>query len=743
VRCARLIALAALATGALTLAPAAQAAGAPEVLDSWASAVNATGVQLHGEVDPGGLPTAVKVEYIPTSAYQANLAATPPRDPFAGAVASPPAGEPIGSGPDPVEFARHIGGLKPTSAYRYRIAATNSEGTASGPPHPFLTPATASGSFALPDSRGWEMVSPVDKNGGEIPPPGGTFGGGVGQAGAEGGSVTYSSPFSFAGGEGAPGANQYISRRTEGVWATENVTTPTLAGAYGPHPDGVPYQLFSGDLARGLLFDPQRCATEPCPRAYALRQSSGGALASSPQASDLAFAGASPDLAHVVLSSCAALSADATEAPGVGGACDPAAANLYSFSGAGLTLINLLPGESQGTPGAALAAQSGAVSADGARTYFTLAGNLYLREGNQTVQVDAGVGGGASFQTATPDGALAFFSKAEHLYRYTVPSAALTDLTPGGGVEGVLGASPDGAFLYYLTGAGLFLAHGGATTKVADTAEASDYPPASGTARVAANGNLAFLATEPLTEADGGGFSQVYLYSVATASLSCASCNPSGERPSGPATIPGAVANGTLPTATRAYKPRVLSGAGDRLFFQSADALVATDSNNDQDVYEWEAQGVGSCEQAGGCVDLISSGRSSEGASFLDASADGSDAFFVTDGSLVATDPGASDVYDARVGGGFPVPTPPLACVADACQVLPGEPDDPATGTAFFRPEGNPPLSYPKAAKKQHKKQSKKHKKQHQKHHKKQHHKKHRKQHKKHHKRAAKQGGRS
>jgi hypothetical protein len=579
-----------------------------------------------------------------------------------------------------------------------------------------LAPAAAAQAAAAPsslDNRGWEMVSPVEKNGGDIQRPGGVFGGGVWQAAADGSSVTYSSSFSFAGGEGAPGASQYLSTRAPSGWSTANVTTPTLAGAYGTEPDGVPYQLFSGDLSRGLVFDPQRCDTAPCPRRYELRQSSSGALTPSSEAPDLSFAGASPDLAHVVLSTCAALTLDATEAPGAGVACDPGEPNLYQWSGGELTLINLLPGATHGTPGAALAVQAGAISSDGTRTYFTVAGNLYLRDGARTLQVDEGVGGGGALQTASADGGTALFTKGGHLYRYLLAGETATDLTPPGGVTGVLGTSADDSFVYYLTAGGLFLWHSGTTVKVAAGADASDYPPATGTARVGADGTrLLFLSTESLTGYDntdqrtGLPDSEVFLYEAGGAGqLRCVSCRANGNQPIGPSTIPGTVANGVLPAATRAYKPRVLSTTGSRVFFDSRDAVVVTDSNNDEDVYEWEADGAGSCQRVAGCLGLVSSGRAEEGASFLDASSDGSDAFFVTDDSLVPGDPGAADVYDARVDGGFPAPAASIPCVGDNCQVLPGEPEDPATGTAFLRPEGNPPVTFPKAgAKKKHRK---------------------------------------
>jgi hypothetical protein len=393
----------------------------------------------------------------------------------------------------------------------------------------------------------------------------------------------------------------------------------------------------------------------------------------------------------------------------VGGECDPAKQNLYRYFSAGLSLINLLPAQATGTPGATIAAQGGAISVDGSRVYWSNGTNLYLRDASNTVQVDESLGGGGSFQTASADGSVAFFSKAEHLYRYDVASKTATDLTPGGGVKGVLGASADGSYVYYASASGLSLWHSGTTTAVASAADASNYPPATGTARVSADGtHLAFLSSAELTGYDSEGKSEAFLYSATANALTCASCNPSGERPLGPSSIPGAVANGS---AFRAYKPRALSTNGTRLFFDSSDALVLQDTDNEPDVYQWEAQGVGNCAKASGCVNLISSGRASEGAGFLDASADGNDAFFLTNGSLVPSDLGSVDVYDARVGGGFPVGELPIPCVGDACQVVPGEPEDPTPGTILVRPEGNPALSFPKTKKpkKHHKKHHKKH----------------------------------
>ena len=120
------------------------------------------------------------------------------------------------------------------------------------------------------------------------------------------------------------------------------------------------------------------------------------------------------------------------------------------------------------------------------------------------------------------------------------------------------------------------------------------------------------------------------------------------------------------------YASRPLSSDGSRLFFNSFDALLPRDTNGQMDVYEWEAPGAGNCTASpdnpsyfpgrGGCIYLISSGESSYESEFWEASADGSDVFFTTESSLLPQDPGSIDLYDARIGGGFPQPSEPPGC---------------------------------------------------------------------------------
>lgn len=692
------------------LAPRAQAAGPPQVLATWATDVRAASANLRADINPGGAPTAYRFEYVAESAYLANLEAQPPRDPFFGAARVPAVSDAsAGSGETPVAVVQHLGGLTASTAYRYRVRAFNSLAPSEGlfgPTRPLRTRQASAPVFSLPDGRAWELVSPPEKNGGDVEGPGALYGGGALQAAADGDSVTYGSATSFAGALGSPGASQYLSSRGAAGWLTLNITRPTLSGEFGDQLEGVPYRLFSSDLARALHLVGARCGSaEPCPRGLQLIDLAGGGTAlASPTQPDLALAGATPDLRHVLLSTCAALTADATEAPGGGGGCDPAAPNLYEWDGANLELVNVLPGQTLGTPGAALAAPSGAVSAAGDRVYWSQGGNLYLGSGAAGVEVDASLGGGGTFEAASADGAVAYFSKSGHLYRFLAVGGSITDLTPAGGVVGVLGASANGSSVYYVDGAGVQVWTGGATQDVAAAADPSSYPAATGTARVSADGRiLAFVSTTPLTDFDNAGQAEVYRYDAENDLLACISCNPSGERPLGPAALAPATVNGTGPRATVAYKPRALSADGDRVLFDSEDALAPQDTNNDSDLYQWEQAGTGSCGTPGGCLALLSSGRAEGGARFVDASADGADVFFLTDGSLVADDPGSVDLYDARVGGGLgAAPQPPLECDGDSCQSLPPEPDDPTPGTIFTGGLPNPPLVPGKKIKKKH-----------------------------------------
>ncbi len=156
----------------------------------------------------------------------------------------------------------------------------------------------------------------------------------------------------------------------------------------------------------------------------------------------------------------------------------------------------------------------------------------------------------------------------------------------------------------------------------------------------------------------------------------CVSCDPSGERPASD----GFFGHAAGPLAPAGGGVRAMSTNGQCAFFDSADPLVPMDGNGTLDVYEWEAQGSGRCQTsppAGasacglpqGCVRLLSSGVDAAPTFFLGASADGANVFLGTHARLVKQDTdNAGDLYDARIGGGFPVHEKTGACEGDACQ---------------------------------------------------------------------------
>ena len=223
--------------------------------------VSAGSVTFHGEVNPEGATTTYRFEYATDAAFQEKG--------FTGAAKAPAGGSAnAGSGSSFVTVSQHVSALKSNTTYHYRVSATNSE-TTLGSPQTFTTQ-EITGAFALPDARGWELVSPVDKNGGAIQGFGKNHGGGVLQAAAAGnGAITYTSASSFGGAEPrAPRRPANTSpAATAAGWSTQNITTPTVSGSYGNDPDGVPYQLFSPDLARGLLLNGVHCRGEgtKCP----------------------------------------------------------------------------------------------------------------------------------------------------------------------------------------------------------------------------------------------------------------------------------------------------------------------------------------------------------------------------------------------------------------------------------------------------------------------------------------------
>jgi len=111
---------------------------------------------------------------------------------------------------------------------------------------------------------------------------------------------------------------------------------------------------------------------------------------------------------------------------------------------------------------------------------------------------------------------------------------------------------------------------------------------------------------------------------------------------------------------------RAISEDGSRIVFTTSEPLSPRAINGLSDVYEWHQEsGPGEGE-----VSLVSSGSGETPITEPVISPEGSDVFYVTTQSLVRADTDSlADVYDARIGGGFPEPPAPrLECSSDACQ---------------------------------------------------------------------------
>ncbi len=439
--------------------------------------------------------------------------------------------------------------------------------------------------------------------------------------------------------------------------------------------------------------------------------------------------------------------------------------NIYEWVDGQLRLVNVLPGNATAASGPVVGSGSllgqgveyentqvdHAISADGRRIFWSDgSGQAYVRiDGTETREIkDSGI-----FLDASVDGSKVLLNDG---CLYDLQTEACEDLTKGqGGFQGILGASEDFSRVYFvdtaeIPGSGendqeaeaqagennLYAWDEGVVSFVTtlggnDNAffligfgKGSWKPSFSDrTAQVSPDGRyLAFMSRASLTgydnslkdggECRGSGSSactEVFEYDAVSANLTCASCNPTGQRPLGPGLL-------SLISSAHANLPQpgnlTTDGEG-RLFFESQDVLAVGDVNGHiQDVYQWEPDGVGSCRLPNGCISLISSGKSSNDSHFLDASPSGNDVFIVTREQLVIRDKDQQlDLYDARVGGGFDESEQP-PCLGEACKgPNSSAPAQQSPGSSTFNGPNNQKQKAQKH-KKRHKKKQKKQKKQ-------------------------------
>ena len=786
--------------------------GPPEVSEAFIADAGSTSAVLDADLNPGGLRATYKVEYGTGTEFGSSTAEV-----TLGAEGHEPVAVALtvsGLQPETTYHVRLVASNADSTApalgadEMFTTFPVNT-GLPDGRVYELVTPL---------DNHDADVYSPAFSSG--LPGKGeyGVGGRLPFQASEAGDAVTYAGePTSGGNGstEGGLNANQYLATRSASGWTQQNVSAPGVRESRYEafSPDLSAGVLVSGTRATeppALLPEAQALAGYPV--LYARTDESGAERAlftsfeGTPPAKNTLFekfAGASEGYDTLLFEASAAL----TEAAPSGTAVN----DLYESRDGQLQLVNEVEGTT--VPYATFGGPSGFdrdepiagsefthipdfshdVSADGKRVFWTavtpvknakgeIEGEqpraLYMTEaGAETVKLDAskigGAGGDGLFWTASSDGSRVFFTDPNRLteastaaagqsdlYEYEVESGQLLDLTVDPGahadVQGVIGASEDGSYVYFVAdgvlgdGAAhgatqgtceqdlhrdpasteecnLYVWHEGVTSFIAPltgvdglgadpsgfwvktTGYIGDWAQGLGerTAEVTPSGEaLVFQSTLKLSAYENAGLTEIYSYDAVSGGLACVSCNPSGERaqPSRAPFAAGLNLGGFLdPSATATHATRWMSDDGDRVFFDSAVPLVPEDTNGLVDVYEWEREGTpgGSCPVLsparldGGCVFLLSGGTSDNNSYLYSVSASGNDVFFATRAQLVEADQSETfQVYDARVGGVQPPVAP--SCSGTGCQGVPSAPPIFATPSSVtFEGIGNFPAPAP------------------------------------------------
>lgn len=418
----------------------------------------------------------------------------------------------------------------------------------------------------------------------------------------------------------------------------------------------------------------------------------------------------------------------------------PAAGDeIYERAGGHTYLVGILPDGSVPACGAGIANGTvnsfatnpffsyQAVAPDGSNVVFNASdcssSGMYLRDlvHGTTVPLP-----GTGYAGRTADGTKIFIASDQSngdLAEYDVATRQLTEI----GAGQLLASSDDGSRVYYLgPGNALYLWDHGTTTMIPGTG-AGGYETGAVAAALAQNvpdatpdgSSLEFIDSDRLTAYDNQGHKEAYLYRAGTNSVICVSCNPSGAPPDRNSN-PSVGQNDAQLLDLQRHPPdpllpqtmRLVSSDGERAVFETTDTLLPQDHNPPQasydggngsapgmDVYEWEADGTGSCQSAsvnGGCLYLLSAGRAGLSSYLAGASADLTDVYIDTADQLLPGMDGAFHIYDVRIDGGFPALSGPAPCLGDACQGAVTAPvSPPAIATISFAGPGNASASAP------------------------------------------------
>jgi hypothetical protein len=446
----------------------------PVVKAAFVTNVTGRSATFNAVVNPEGFATRYVFQYLTAAAFFAS------GESFAGAAEVPAGGGVVGEGKADISVAATAINLEPDTEYRYRVVASSA---CSGDPEhlcqvagatePFRTYPPATG---MPDNRTYELVSPAEKNGGQVFPIGPRIktctdckpGLGLGrfpiQSSPDGEAIVYEGT-AFGFGVGAANENEYLARRTGTGWQTSNPTPPLLRSrGGGSQGAGEGYKAFAENLDGSIVEQPslgsltpdapvnyENIYSQPTADPLAIRPLVGSPP---PHRSVTEFAvkssGAAVDLSRVFFAANDAL----TEASDVAPAAEDGGApkfNLYEWERATgtLRLVNVKPGNGETEAGAAFGlASANSISADGNRAFFSFSGEenqVYVREGATLTQKIPDSG---KFLAAATDGSKVLLSTG---VIYDLETGLTSDLTEGaGGFQGIAGQSDNLSHVYFV-----------------------------------------------------------------------------------------------------------------------------------------------------------------------------------------------------------------------------------------------------------------------------------------------------